>query len=311
MDTQTATAPKTLTGSQTSVCAPILKGLLAIEEHVKGLSSPWQTTNPDQAAFLSQIYPYREELKALAPDELKVWAKETAQELNAILAEHGYEIRLRPWPANEGSFGVVSILDCLAEWFIPGDVTEIMHKGDTYPAVDLRHRTHYWDSPRHDHQLLGIEAQHGYEVWMTLADEPLAGLDLIEKVQQIRTSMHAVSRQGDKVHATFPMVTLCHEVNIEWLVGLSAQGNDGAPVIITQALQETRFRMNEFGARAQSAVGMGTMRGMTQTHNIVIDQPFYLWLVKDDQRGGHTENFPIFAAYITPEDWSNPGDIKS
>jgi len=77
------------------------------------------------------------------------------------------------------------------------------------------------------------------------------------------------------------------------------------PAIITQALQQTKLRMNEEGARAQSAVAIGVLRGCLPTYDYVIDWPFLFWIT----RPGISK--PLFVAYVTEDDWKNPGDIRS
>ncbi len=48
---------------------------------------------------------------------------------------------------------------------------------------------------------------------------------------------------------------------------------------VLQALQETRFSMNEKGARAQSAVVVEIApRSMPTKSQLVIDGAFYLWI---------------------------------
>lgn len=313
----TTTAPvvtktKIATGTASAVFAPIIKALVECEGFVQGISHEgWMPSNLEQRIFLERFYAHRHELEAFGPDELKAWVRKTAEELNQILADHKYEIRLEPWPDNEGSFGVVAIMDALARWIHPGERQQIYCKnnGLNYPGVKITRHAHEFSSPAHPHPLLAIQAQDNYEVWMTAADEPLSGLDLVCRVQDIRDA--GLHLEVSNVHGHFPMINLNQKVDIGWLKGIHAVGNDtGQPVIITQALQETKFRMNEFGAHAQSAVALGAKRCMGPK-SVYIDQPFYLWILKDMGAGGpKLKNIPVFAGYLDTDCWEDPGTIE-
>lgn len=300
------------TKTASAVFAPIIKALIECENYVQGIVyNGWMPSNLKQRMFLGRFYAHRHELEAFGPDELKAWARKTAEELNQILADHKYEIRLQPWPDNEGSFGVVAIMDALARWIQPGERQQIRCENDelNYPGVKLTRYAHKFSSPAHRHPLLAIQAQDNYEVWMTLANEPLSGLDLVCRIQDIRDA--GLRMEAQNAHGYFPMINLHHETDIGWLKGIHAVGKDtGQPVIITQALQETKFRMNEFGAHAQSAVALGATRGMSPP-SVHINAPFYLWILKDMGAGGpKLKNIPVFAGYLDTDCWEDPGTIE-
>lgn len=75
---------------------------------------------------------------------------------------------------------------------------------------------------------------------------------------------------------------------------------------IRQALQETRFQMNEKGARAQSAVAIEICVKCIQqpTPTFDITEPFYIWI----ERPGMS--VPLFAAYVDQVDWKEPSCSK-
>jgi len=103
------------------------------------------------------------------------------------------------------------------------------------------------------------------------------------------------------------MVKLGQQVDISWMKKLATTCDNGDPAWLEKALQETRLRMNEEGARAESAVALGGQRMTTASPpppDYVIDRPFLAWWGKPDLP------IPIFVGYITPENWVNPGDIK-
>ena len=73
---------------------------------------------------------------------------------------------------------------------------------------------------------------------------------------------------------------------------------------ISQALQQTKFKMNQFGARVKSAVAIAVSRAMSREVGLDIDQPFYLWIERD----GVT--VPVMYAYLDQEDWKDPGNLS-
>ncbi|KXK08766.1 MAG: hypothetical protein UZ21_OP11001000318 [Microgenomates bacterium OLB22] len=100
----------------------------------------------------------------------------------------------------------------------------------------------------------------------------------------------------------FPMVDMDIKEDMSWILGLSAQAADGRPAVISQAVRQDKLRMNHRGARAQTAVAMAVMRGMSPPP-LVIDRPFVVWF----DRAGLP--FPIFSAYVTQEHWREPDTL--
>lgn len=88
-----------------------------------------------------------------------------------------------------------------------------------------------------------------------------------------------------------PNVSLNIRKKLEKLLGLEI--GDGR---IAQAEQQTKFSMDETGARVEDAVVLAVIQCMLQPA-YVLDKPFYVWI----HREGAPE--PYFAGYITPQDW--------
>jgi serine protease inhibitor len=102
------------------------------------------------------------------------------------------------------------------------------------------------------------------------------------------------------------MVKLAQTPNISWLVDLEADGDDGRPYLIAEALQQTRLRMNEFGVRAESAVALAVAAGSFRSApRYVLDRPFLIWI----ERTGLS--IPLFVGHIGTDDWDNPGSITA
>ena len=98
------------------------------------------------------------------------------------------------------------------------------------------------------------------------------------------------------------MVDLKDTGEIAWLKGMVIGGK-----FISQALQQTMFKMNEYGAQAKSAVAIKLSRtAFVKVNNkktYIIDEPFYCWVSRPGVR------HPLFVGYIQPEYWKNPGTV--
>ncbi len=137
---------------------------------------------------------------------------------------------------------------------------------------------------------------------MTIVDNPPSGFELVDLVNGIEGDMQPLYNYDAVI---FPMITYDQEVDISWIKRLYTIGNDGRIAKITQALQQTKFRMNEKGAKVESAVAMVVTREcvMMSKPDLVIDRPFVLWI----RRPGLSQ--PFFVGYFTKETWKKPESL--
>ncbi|MDO8599294.1 MAG: serpin family protein [bacterium] len=127
----------------------------------------------------------------------------------------------------------------------------------------------------------------------------------------VATALPSLSDSELDVHdeydgVTFPMVSYDQQVDISWLRGLHTTGDDELPAIIVQALQQTRFRMNDVGARAESAVAFGMTRSMSMERpkpELIINEPFLCWIRRPNCR------LPLFVGYFDTDSWKDPGSL--
>jgi hypothetical protein len=138
---------------------------------------------------------------------------------------------------------------------------------------------------------------------MTLADKPRQSFALLQHVNQLRGAVkNGSSAYFDEL--LFPMVDIDQKPDIRWLLNLKNQAKTNS-YYIRQALQETRFQMNEEGAAAQSAVAMefateGSAMIPQEPRILKIDKPFYLWIERPGMK------MPLFTAYIDTTTWKAP-----
>jgi len=115
----------------------------------------------------------------------------------------------------------------------------------------------------------------------------------VAELERVKATSHNYSG------ASFPMIDLDVKPDISWIKGLRI----GVDYWVDQAIQQTKFRMNEFGARAQSAVGMTLRCKGAGPGPHVIDRPFLLWIQRDGMQ------FPLFAAVLCEDSWKEPAKL--
>jgi hypothetical protein len=287
--------------SITAVTYPMSEALVKAEEMKGvGVNRQWKAVNDEQSYFLKVFFDIcREEIGKIP--EIESIASWHAEEINAFLRQRGFTIQLDPFDPQ--TFGVASVLDLLVEWQEKGEVTTVHGvDGKRYPGVKINENNVVIFSSRgHDNPVAQLKTKNGDRVFMTVLDKaPRDGFDLIAKAEAISARPTAI-RNGSEL--LFPMVDLNQRVDISWLKGMHTVCEDGDPLEIVQALQQTILKMNEVGARAQSAVAIG-MRKTAFVMPMIINAPFLFWIVRE------SHNKPLFVGYITQEDWKNPGSIS-
>lgn len=154
-----------------------------------------------------------------------------------------------------------------------------------------------------------LETQTGDLVWLTVPQGPLEGFALVQEAQRCMAGGKPSQggAQGPYTEVVFPMVHLDREEDISYFCDMVFLGMDKAgektPFLIGQALNQNKLKMNHLGARAESAAAFSVKRCMSRASRLVIDQPFMVWFTRDGL------DLPYFAAFVTPDDWKNPGDL--
>ena len=299
----------------TQVVLPILGCLQAAEEFLakhNGWNAlkrqvTWTPTNEEQHQFLKRFLEAKSVVDSLG-DNLRRKADQSSEVINAWLKENGFDIKLNPNGGN--SFCVASILDVLVEWVKEGDVISIYNDKGTFPAVKLKAGDNddvvrFIDKDIHQFPIAGINTKSGDRVRMAVLDFiDRDTFSLSDKVEQLRKATIG-KNMGSCDGVIFPMIDYDRMVDIDWIKNMST-GTSKDDFYIAEALQQTKFRMNEKGARAQSAVAM-TLRckGSAPKDNwIRIDRPFILWIERP------RISVPLFAGVFAEDVWKKPADLK-
>ena len=290
--------------SSTVSLYPIIAALLASEEII-GPNLVWNPINGFQKELLNTYYTSAIRKEAHGIPEIVSKASYSVAEINEFLKEKGFDIQLTELE-DPRSFAFASVLDLLVEWINEGIEGKIKVDGKTYPGVyidDHRRGVSFYKAPLHEHVIACLQTKSNGRVFMTVAGD--ISRDMFLMMKEINTLSAMMSRIHDYKSVTFPMVQLNQNIDISKLAGMNTIAQNGVPVDIVQAVQQNKLRMNEIGARAESAVAMSGVYRSAVSHrlDLIIDQPFLVWF---DRPG---LSIPIFAGIITQEDWENPGSL--
>lgn len=287
--------------SNASEVYTITAALKKVEE-MMNLKKNWQPKNETQERFLKNLLP------ACRNDdigEIELEVSDDAGKINAFLEKKGFSIRLQPFPLN--TLGFASILDLIVEWLYPGEKIKIDAKnGGKYDGVRIKKEgVSFYESVVNGYKYIiaGIRTKSNDMVFITIPKEPLEGLDLIEMVDTISKNIDILPYTYDGVR--FPMVDLDIINDIGWLKGMSTVNARDVPAEVSQAVQQIKIKMNDKGARFQSATAMSvTLKCISiPKQDLIIREPFLVWVERQDLEK------PLMAAFITEESWKNPGKL--
>lgn len=278
-------------------------GALAAAQIELGPDRKWNAVNSMQKRFIAEFLDPNLGIIGSVPEVSGICSR-SADVINKFLADRGYSIRLGQFDPEE--FGVASALDLLVEWMESGVRQNIIpFGGKIYDGFRLKsHCLAFYRKTGHPNPIVEIATQNGDSVFVTMLDESLSDFALVDKVSELFSGLRVTNEFEGLV---IPMITLKQEVNISWMLRMNTVDDKGTPAWISQAKQETRLRMNEFGARVQSAVALGMKRLLAapvkSKPDHIIDKPFLMWIMR---RG---LSIPMFVGHLTYDDWKDPGNI--
>lgn len=285
-------------GTSTLCVLPVLGCISAAKAYLEGklnIPSELGPCSDEQLEFLEMFEDLFPKLAGLP--ELESRADQDYKVINAWLSERGFDIQLPP--AGGDTFNVASILDVLVRWLHTGKKTAIQGREEEYVGIRLEEGvTIAHMAAIHPHPVVRVATKEGDTVCMSMVDgvpDGITGLFLkvadLEKVKATSHNFKGVS---------FPMVDLDQRPDISWLNGLEV----GSGYRIGCAMQQTKFRMNEKGARVESAAAAQLYRSVApQKQPHIIDRPFLLWIKRDGFE------FPLFAALLCEDVWKEPKSL--
>jgi len=299
---------------------PIVAALLKAEKLLgvanDELGYDWKSFNDKQEQFLEDFYHALGRKEVQEMKDMVSIASKDVNVLNNFLKAKGFDIQLDQFSRGD-SFGIVSILKIVLEWFEKGKKATIKTPGQTYLGAKLKlgndpegEKAILLEIPTLPNPLVMIPTKNDYGVFMILADEvPTDGFDLIEKIQDMMGKVedsperHLSTKYGNVI---FPQIDYNEEIDISWLRGMEIEDPSKVSWSIAQALQQTKFRMDEIGAVVESAAALEMQIRSFIAPNVkpdyVIDKPFFM-----GAGNLKTTSNPVFYGYLTPEDWIRGG----
>lgn len=225
------------------------------------------------------------------PEQIKTLVSKDVNAINRFLKENGFDIALTA-PID---LGVATIMDLVGQWLEKASETSVQNNGVSYPAAIVKSGISTSVVSLENNQVIKIETNGKLTVFIEPNAKERSGLCLF---QHILAQTNVCSFEKSFSEVTIPMISINETPDVSWLVGIKTVGN--IDFTISQAVQQNKFTLNCDGVHAQSAVALGLRKCVTICDEIVINQPFNVWISAEDSNG---EYFPLFGAYLDTDSW--------
>lgn len=284
--------------SSTACFIPIIAALFSAETTFIQ-NDQWQSVNDQQETFIAKYLPYKNQLENLfSKNELKTRISPDVNDVNNFLAENNFDIQLQKQIAEDNPMYLASIMNILVKWEREGTASCLKYNETTYPSVTMNYANNSFScftTNVHSEPIIALKTQSDDTIFITIADQKRSGLDLLSYVM-------AIPNRGKYEGYTlikFPMIDIDEQPDVSWLVDIK-----NGLWWISEALQQTKFQMNEEGAAAQNtSVRLTRFENLLAPNELIIDKPFFLWI----KRKGL--DLPVFAAYLDIDTWKRPNKL--
>jgi hypothetical protein len=281
--------------------------------------APWLYSKDGQIELLRHFASAEDDL-AQVQDLVKAKTASSAAVLNVWFASLGFPGMAIEIPA--GGSAVGTVFDLLVDWKVPGKKQPLgVRFGDRYISYEGVKMKEGFESyivmvePQgtqgdaaaepHDYPLFRLETASvlGWEVYLLeLSDGDLLELQKEQSkvvslvLPDFASKLLASKRIPDLTNKTlhFPQVDLRSNVDISFLEGMRVDRPRGFR--IDKTVKQVRLRLDDKGARAESAVAM-VSKGMDTTGHYQITRPFLVIFTKSGL------NYPAFVALSAPDSW--------
>jgi len=223
-------------------------------------------------------------------DYLRGKVTNNCTELNAWFEHNGFPGMTLSYPPN--GMGIGSIFDLLVDWVKPGRVTSIFIDNKRYEGVEMKSdktSVTAYKLEGYDHPMFELSTkQDKWKVFLVETDEYHDSFDLPARAQQL------LSQKRQKFHFTklkFPQVLMEAYIDITWLHGMKVQNGFN----IHDSMKMIRLRLDDKGARAQSAVALVTRSLDMRMYTIT--KPFFIIFMREDLK------IPPFVALSSNDTW--------
>lgn len=291
---------KMTTETQTLVVYPISAAVRKAELFLEKVESI-TASNDVQKKFIDSIHAYcKGDVDRIR--EIESIADTNHKNINKWLAERGFQIQLGDF--GPGGFGVASVLDLFGHWAVKGKKWSVRTEDDVYyPGIKMTNfGKEFYRVKENPNFIIEIETRENDHVYLMMANEVPTGLGLLDFVEKIHNEKQTVPFDYDGF--IFPKIDLDEEIALDWLLGLRFETPNGKEpfYVISQALQQTKLKMNEEGFRVKSAVALGILAGAAPERKepYEINRPFLMWITREGL------SKPLFIAYLNKDVWKDP-----
>lgn len=254
----------------------------------------WDGLSFEQQEFLRWLKTRRDELYDVVG--LDGLASTDSDELNAFLTSRGFGDRFGRFDG----VGVVSVLDMLIEWAVPGRVTTVGE--EEFPAFRLEAEcVDVYETVSCPHPTVRVRTASGDNLWLHKSAQPASGLEMNQLAQGIMDERRTVSVPW-KAGVVVPTLRMDVEADLAWILGLYTRDPAGRRRFVKQAFQQFRLQADNEGAHAQIATGAEIVAvgacGPTPKPYL-FDEPFLGWFTQPDS------TLPLAVFWADTDSWHN------
>ncbi len=225
-------------------------------------------------------------------DQIKTLVSKDINAINRFLKENGFDIALN----GPIDLGVATIMDLVGQWLEKANEASVNNNGISYPAALVKSGIATSIVSLEGNMVIKINTTGNLTVFIEPNATERSGLDLFK---HILAQSNTCSFKSSSSEVIIPMVSMNETPDINWMVGIKTVGN--IDFTISEAVQQNKFKLNCDGVHAESAVALGLRKCVSVCKDeIVIDEPFNLWISGTDANG---EYFPLFGAYLATDSW--------
>jgi hypothetical protein len=275
----------------------IFYALLTLEREFLGVDRIWKPLmDPHQRRLLELYYMYKPYVDKLR--DLKAKASPDWQVLNEYLKESGFDPMFEQ-PLD--GIGVVSILDKLVQWLEKGDPCQIAAPKGNFPGFKLGKKNfQVYAIPGQKSPLIEIATQSEDKLFLMMSERTHDSVSIFDFALGMMMTRKMVENGYSSVQ--IPKIDFDIKPDITFLMGVNTVDEQNADWHITQAKQQFKFRMNESGARAKVATGLGISRGISfnAPQPLIFDRPFYGWFAQSGSV------LPLAIFYADYDAWKEP-----
>lgn len=281
--------------TKTVTLHPIVKALLTARDFID--EATWKPQTDKQKQFFMFYSALVKELKNFSNEEIKGLASKDAKVLNAFLKENNFDIKLDDFNSEE--FGSVGILKAAVSWLTKGKKVLRTYDELNYEFACLSDaNTFQVFDTFYEYPVIRIKTVNEDEVFICKANESFSELDLLSHTSKIQQDISQNNVQQKYESVTFPCLKIKDEPDISWLKGLLLESNKpNNDYLISSAKQQTKFEMDENGAKVESAAAVVMVRSCRVLKHLVIDDSAHVWISRKNC------DVPYFAARVEKDSW--------